>query len=153
MTTQKASNVQIKTSDDQFDDAYTDPSTNGDEQIDEAEGGKRDPDERTRDNTANEEVASRMSSQSPPTTEESTVPKVVPTWDDVFGHRPQTPTPDEADMVTSGLNSMQIQEVHMEDVTDLHSDTSSETASSISAHIIKLFEDEPPMDNMTEWVK
>ena len=41
----------------------------------------------------------------------------------------------------------------MEDIKDWHSDTSSEAASSISTCIIRSYENEPPMNKMTEWVK
>ena len=41
----------------------------------------------------------------------------------------------------------------MDDPTDRQSDTSSEAASSISACIVKAYEEELSMDNMVEWVQ
>ena len=48
---------------------------------------------------------------------------------------------------------MQIREVPMDDLVNRQSDTLSEPALSISSHIVKTYEEEPPMNNMTEWVK
>ena len=53
----------------------------------------------------------------------------------------------------SSLNAMQIQNTPVDDPMDRQSNTSSEATSSISAHIIKAYKGEPPMDNMAEWVK
>ena len=148
-------------SDDQFNDAHTDPSTEDDKQ---AGGATSCPDSMDTNgspshmegDTADEEVTTLTASSPQQAMEEDMLPNLTApslTWDDVLHSRPQTPAPDSADVVIMGLNSMQIHEATMEDINDQHSDTSSEAASSISAHIIKSFEDEPPMNNMTEWVK
>ena len=48
---------------------------------------------------------------------------------------------------------MPIQDAPMDDPTDRQSDTSSEATTSISACIVKAYEEELSMDNMVEWVQ
>ena len=48
---------------------------------------------------------------------------------------------------------MKIQDALMDDPTDRQSDTSSEATSSISARIVKAYEEEPFMDNVVKWVQ
>ena len=99
--------------------------------------GETDTSPSTPEDTEDDEVTSIMSPCVPPDTIDDMVPKATSpseTCDAVLCSRPQTPT---LEVVPSNLNSMQIQDAPMDDLTDRQSDTSSETASSISAHIVK----------------
>ena len=99
------------------------------------------------------EVTSITSPRASSDATDNTVPKTTSplvTWNVVHHSRPQTPTPDT---VTSSLHTMRIQDAPMDDPIDRQSNTSSEATSSISAHIVKAYEEEPSMDNMMEWVQ
>ena len=143
-------------SDDQFDDVDTDD----DAQLSQAEGdqedivpGETDTSPSTPEDSGDDEIASITSPQAPPNVLNDTTPKMVlppQTWKMVLHSQPQTQNPE---VITLSLNAVQIQDTPMDDPTDRQSDASSETTSSISAHIMEAYEGELPMDNIAEWVK
>ena len=81
--------------------------------------GKTDTSPSTPEDSGDDEIASITSPQVPPNALDDTAPKMIlppQTWEMVLHSQPHTPNPE---VVTSSLNTMQVQDTPMDDPMDM----------------------------------